>query len=260
MKKRIFKLVEKGSHGSVLNVTFDYAIMILIVLNTIAMMLETFPNIKSSLSSFLEIFEITSVAIFTFEYVLRLYISDITHPSTSRIKSIFKFTFSLYGIIDLLAILPFFLPFIIKIDLRFLRMLRLMRFLRLLKIHRYNNSLSLIWNVVKSKKAELMITGFVSILVIFISSFLMYEIEGKAQPEKFPNILESLWWAIATLTTVGYGDVYPITGIGKFISGIIAILGIGLIALPTGIISAGFMDKIEKKSKQVKCPHCGKNI
>jgi len=260
VKKRIYKLVEKGSHGSFINAGFDYFIMVLIVLNVIALMFETFPEIRESWSGFLTGFEIVSVMIFSTEYVLRLYVSDITHPSKSRFKSMLKFIFSTYGLIDLLAIMPFYLPFLITIDLRFLRLIRLMRFFRVLKINRYNNSLFQIWSVIKDKKPELLITGFVSVLVLFIASFLMYEVEGQVQPEKFPNILESFWWAIATLTTVGYGDVYPITGLGKFISGLIAVMGIGLIALPTGIISAGFMEKINKKKHNKRCPHCNGKI
>lgn len=104
----------------------------------------------------------------------------------------------------------------------------------------------MIWTVIKEKKSELAVTGFLTFLILMIASFLMYHIEGDKQPEAFFNILESFWWAIATLTTVGYGDIYPITGLGKFISGLIAILGIGIVALPAGIIGAGFMAKVEK--------------
>lgn len=261
IKHKTYKLIEKGAHGSKINLTFDYAIMILIVLNVIAIIFETIPEINKPLHGFLRIFEIVSVIIFSIEYILRIYVSDLTHPSRSRIKSAFKFIFSAYGLIDLLAIIPFYLPFLIKVDLRFLRILRLLRFLRILKINRYNNSLNLIWNVIKEKKAELAITGFVTLLILMIASFLMYYIEGQAQPDKFPNIIASFWWAIATLTTVGYGDVYPITGFGKFVSGLIAVLGIGLVALPTGLVSAGFIEKIGKSDKESKkCPHCGKEI
>ncbi len=259
-KDKIHKLVEKGSHGSKINLLFDYAIMVLIVLNVIAMVLETIQDINQLLGSFFKIFEIVSVIIFSIEYITRIYISDLTHPSNSRFKSAIKFIFSVYGIIDLLAIIPFYIPFLIKIDLRFLRMLRLMRFMRIFKINRYSNSLNLIWAVIKEKKSELLITGFVTFLVLFIASFLMYYIEGSAQPDKFPNIIASFWWAISTLTTVGYGDIVPVTSFGKFVSGLIAFLGIGLVALPTGLISAGFVGKIGKKDKCVKCPHCGKNI
>ncbi|MGQ8336553.1 ion transporter [Sunxiuqinia sp. A32] len=260
LKHKIFHLVEKGSHGSKMNLIFDYSIMALIILNTIAIILKSIPEINSHIRIFLIEFEIFSVIIFSIEYLLRIYVADMTHPSPSKTKSIVKFIFSPYGIIDLLAILPFYLPFIISIDLRFLRILRLMRFLRLMKINRYNSSLKLIGEVIKEKKTELAMTGFITLLILLIASFLMYDVEGKVQPEKFPNILACFWWAIATLTTVGYGDVYPITALGKFISGVIATVGIGIVALPTGIISAGFMGKIENKKNPVqKCPHCGKN-
>lgn len=260
-KHRIFKLVEKGSHGSRINRVFDILIMVLIMLNVFAIILETVPDIYEPYKNVLRIFEIISVIIFSCEYLMRLYISDLTHPSESRIKSVFKFMFSAYGLIDLIAILPFYIPFIIKIDLRFLRILRLTRFLRVLKINRYNNSLNLIWSVVKEKKTELAITGFLTFLILLIASFIMFYVEGEKQPEAFPNILASFWWAIATLTTVGYGDIYPITGMGRLISGLIAILGIGLVALPTGIVSAGFIEKISKKNDlSEKCPHCGKEI
>lgn len=191
---------------------------------------------------------------------MRIYVSDLTHPSSNKFKSALKFIFSFYGLIDFLAIAPFFLPFIIKTDLRFMRILRLIRFLRILKMNRYNNSLLLIVTVVKERKQELTMTGFVAFLVLLVSSFLMYHVEGEVQPEMFSTVLSAFWWAVATLTTVGYGDIYPVTALGKFISGIIAVLGIGIIALPTGIISAGFIDRLKKKDKVTNCPHCGKGI
>src|SRR3989339_8569 len=260
-KNNIHRLVEKGPNGSRINLFFDYAIMALIVLNVIALTLETIPKISESIGGFLRQFEFVSVIVFSIEYLIRIYISSLTHPSSSKIKSALKFIFSTYGLIDLLAIIPFYLPLLIKIDLRFLRILRLMRFFRVFKINRYNNSLNLIISVIKEKKSDLALTGFVALLILFVASFLMYYVEGSAQPDKFPDILSCLWWAIATLTTVGYGDVYPITGLGKFISGIIAVLGIGLVALPTGLVSAGFIDKIGRKDKKCKkCPHCGKEV
>lgn len=259
LKVKIYNLVEKGSHGSKKNIYFDYTIMVLILLNVLAMILESIPEIDQSIHKFLFIFEIFSVIIFSIEYILRIIVADLTHKGNTRIHSIFKFMTSAYGIIDLLAIIPFFIPFLIKVDLRFLRIIRLTRFLRILKIDRYTRSLNIIFSIIKEKKSELAVTGFLALLILFIASFLMYEVEGKAQPEVFPNILASMWWAVATLTTVGYGDIYPITGIGKIISGVIAILGIGLIALPTGILGAGFIDKIQKNKDQI-CPHCGKTI
>lgn len=262
-KTRIFRLVEKGSHGQRLNRLFDYFIMSLILLSVISIILESISEINIEYGKILNGFDLFTIIVFSIEYIMRLYVSDLTHPSTNRIKSALKFIFSAAGLIDLLAILPFYLPMLIKMDLRFLRVLRLTRFLRILKVSRYNDSLNLIWTVIKEKKSELAVTGFVTFLILLLASFIMYYVEGEKQPEQFPNILSAFWWAVATLTTVGYGDVYPITGLGKMISGLIAVLGIGLVALPTGLISAGFMNKIESR-KQTKqdnvCPHCGKAI
>lgn len=266
IKERIYKLVETGDHGQKINRLFDYFIMTLIILSVISIILESINEVDEKYYRLLIWFNTFSVIVFTIEYILRLYVSDMIYPTKTRINSALKYIFSTHGIIDLLAILPFYLPMIIKIDLRFLRVLRLTRFLRVLKINRYNESLNLIGAVIKEKRQELAVTGFITFLVLLIASFLMYFVEGEKQPEQFPNILATFWWAIATLTTVGYGDVYPVTGVGKIISGIIALLGIGLVALPTGLISSGFINKIGEKKKakkettNLKCPHCGKEI
>jgi len=262
LKTKIFKLVEKGSHGNKINLVFDYTIMSLIILSVISIILESIREISPGFKMFLYWFDIFSVVIFSIEYSMRLYVADLTHPSNNKFQSLMKFIFSANGLIDLVAILPFYLPMLIKTDLRFLRTLRLTRFLRILKVNRYTNSLNLIWSVIKEKKTELMVTGIVTFILLVIASFIMYNVEGEKQPEAFPNVLASFWWAVATLTTVGYGDVYPVTALGKFISGIIALMGIGLVALPTGIISSGFMSRLESKKNddEIICPHCGKRI
>lgn len=263
IKGIVFRLVQKGSHGWKINRFFDYFIMSLILLSVIGLILESIPEINEEYSKVLAKFNAITIIIFSIEYLLRLYVSDLTHPSTNKIKSVFKYIFSIYGLIDLLAIVPFYLPMLIKMDLRFLRAVRLTRFLRVLKVNRYNDSMNLIWTVIREKKAELTVTGFVTFLILLFASFLMYHVEGAQQPDQFPNIVAAFWWAVATLTTVGYGDVYPITGLGKMISGLIAIMGIGLVALPTGLISAGFISKIEDKrlhDKRTICPHCNKEI
>jgi voltage-gated potassium channel len=263
MKQKIYNLVEKGAHGSKINLIFDYFIVALIILNVTAVALDTLTGIHVALLQFLRIFEIFSIIIFTIEFLMRVYVSDITYPASNKFYSALKFIFSPFGLIDLLAILPFYIPFIIKTDLRFLRILRLIRFFRILKISRYNSTLKLIWDVIKEKKAELQMTFFIGSLMLLVSAFLMYNVENPVQPEKFTNIFASLWWAVSTLTTVGYGDIAPVTTLGRIISSVVSILGIGLIALPTGIISAGFIQKIDRNKSETKkniCPHCGKEI
>lgn len=215
-------------------------------------------------------FEIVSVILFTVEYLLRLWTSDIVFPNEkTKFKSLLKYMFSFMALVDLFAILPFYLPMIISIDLRFLRMFRLSRIFRILKINRYTKALSHISSVIKDKKDELSATIFILIFLVMISATLMYYVESEVQPYAYPNIISSFWWAIATLTTVGYGDVYPITVIGKIFASIISVLGIGLVALPTGIISSGFIESLSKKKadscsqsneKSPICPHCGKRF
>jgi voltage-gated potassium channel len=227
---------------------FTRFILALIILNTLSVMLESVESLHRQYGDFLYWFEVASVAIFTFEYIWRV--------AAAKKKS--RFIFSFFGLIDLIAILPFFLPFLIAVDLRFVRILRLIRIFRVFKVARYSKSLRLVGEVLREKKEALLLTLFMSFLMLMVSSALMYEVEHHAQPDKFPDIFSSFWWAIATLTTVGYGDVYPVTAAGKFISGVIALLGIGVVALPTGIISSGFIERM--KSDKRTCPHCGKEL
>lgn len=263
MRRKIFELVERGSFGKKRNLLFDYFIAGLIILNVVAIAVESLSSLNEGHLRILRVFEIVSLLIFTIEYLLRLYVADLIYPRDTKIKSILKFVFSPLGLIDLFAIMPFYIPFIIPFDLRFIRLFRLFRFIRVFKITRYNKALNLIVTVFKEKKQELGITFFIAFIILIVASFLMYFIEGKAQPDKFPDVFSAMWWAVVTLTTIGYGDVFPITTLGKLLSGIIAVMGIGLIALPTGILSAGFIEILNgsktKKNSSV-CPHCGKEI
>ena len=259
MKKKIYDLINKNPFF----IKFIYG---LIILNVISLILESYKDIRSQFGGFLEIFEIISVIIFTIEYLLRLWTSNLNENYLgTSISKRFKFGFSTLGLVDLVAILPFYIPFLIPFDLRIVRILRLFRLLRIFKLGRYSKSLKTINSVLKETKSELAITIFVAFILLVFSSTLMYYIENDVQPENFASIGHSFWWAVATLTTVGYGDVYPLTGLGKVLSAIIALIGIGFIALPTGIISSAFIEKIqEQKRKKEKhsctCPNCGTEI
>jgi voltage-gated potassium channel len=167
------------------------------------------------------------------------------------------------AIVDLLAILPAFLPLIFPLDLRIIRFLRLFRLFRLFKMSRYVDSLNSLDDVVRSKKEELTVTVVMIAMLLLFSSSLMYVVETEAQPDKFPDIPSAMWWGVATLTTVGYGDVFPVTPLGKVLGGFIAFLGIGMFALPTGILASGFAEEIRKrheKDKACACPHCGGDV
>lgn len=259
MKNKAFKLITK-------NPTFIKFIYGLIILNIIALIVESYEEIREPYGFYFDIFEIFSVIIFTIEYIVRIWVSDLDkNYKGSKFSKRLQFIRSPLGIIDLIAIVPFYLPYFLLFDLRVIRILRLFRLFRILKIGRYSKSLKTIKEALQECKSELTTTVFVAFVLIIISSTLMYYAENDAQPELFASIIHSFWWSVVTLTTVGYGDVYPITVLGKIFSGITALIGIGFVALPTGIISATFIEKVqEKKAKKeklsCKCPNCGFEI
>jgi voltage-gated potassium channel len=263
IKQTIFQLIEP-SKGNLTSKIFDVIIISLIILNIILVIAETF-DVSDTARAVMNGVEVVSVIVFTIEYLLRVWTADMLYPQYRGVKARLKYIFSFMALIDLIAILPFYLPLIIPIDLRVLRILRVIRLLRIFKINRYTHALGLIAQVFRNKAAQLISSMFVVGLLIIIASVLMYNIESTVQPDAFSNALETMWWAVATLTTVGYGDVYPITAAGKILATIIAFLGIGMVAVPTGIITAGFTEIINKEKEDEKedihyCPHCGHKL
>lgn len=244
IKNKIFKIIQPADDSNIPSKIFDLIIIILILINTVTIIASTF-SLPSSITNIFSIIEFISVVIFSIEYILRLWTSDLLYPEQNAFTARIKAFFSPMAIVDLLAILPFYIPFLLPIDLRILRLLRLLRIFRLFKMNRYTSGLSSIGNVLKKKSDQLISSIFVVLLLMIISSVIMYYFENPVQPDTFSNAFSGLWWAIATFTTVGYGDIYPITAAGKIFSAIIALLGIGLVAVPTGIISAGFMENID---------------
>ena len=263
IKKYIYEIIGSPEKPSKVSKAFDFFIICLIILNIIAVIADTF-DLPSLADSVLWWFECISVIIFTIEYLLRIYVADLAYKELSPFSARLRYLRSFMAVIDLLAILPFYIPYIIPIDLRILRMLRIIRLLRIFKISRYTTALSSIADVFKKKKHELLSSIAVVTMLMIIAAVVMYNIENEAQPEAFDNAFAALWWAVATLTTVGYGDVYPVTALGKILSAVIALLGIGLVAVPTGIISSGFIENIQNKNENRKkkcfCPYCGNRI
>ncbi len=261
---RLWKLLETAEEGDRIGRVFDVSLIALIVLNVAALVVGTVPDIERRFATELWWFEVFSVAVFSSEYVLRFIActasSRYRHPITGRIR----YTFSPLALIDLVAILPFYLP-MLGLDLRVLRMFRLLRLARLLKLGRYSDSLRIIQLVVWKKRSDLAATLFVVLFLLVISSSIVYFAEADEQPEAFGSIPHCMWWGVATLTTVGYGDAYPITPTGKVIGAVVAILGIGLFALPTAILGAAFVEELEtrrrgKETKEGCCPHCGRSL
>ncbi|MFY0689190.1 MAG: ion transporter [Cyclobacteriaceae bacterium] len=250
IKLKLFDMIEKDDGDSTLSRRFDLFIMVLILMNVFAVITETVDDFFNAFEIWFYYFEIISVVIFTLEYLARVwtctYYPKYKHPIWGRIR----FMFSFIALIDLLAILPFYLPLIMTVDGRFLRILRLFRVVRIFKMGRYSTAFNMIVAVITKRKEELLITLTIVLVMLILSSSLMFYVENEAQPDNFSSIPATMWWGVATLTTVGYGDVYPITGLGRVLGAFIAILGVGIFALPAGIIAAGFESEISRKIKE----------
>ena len=262
MKQRLHGVLER-SDGRLSGL--DVFIITLICLNVMALIVETVEEIHDVSPLAFRAFDTISVGIFTVEYVLRLWSCTAEekygHPVWGRLR----FAVTPIVFIDLLAILPFYVALLAPvgvIDLRILRFLRAVRlFARIARLSRYSSGLRTSVGVIHAKRAELItVIVFLSILLLMASS-LMYFAENEAQPDKFANIPQAMWWSIITLTTVGYGDAVPVTVSGRFLAGVIAILGIGLFALPAGILGSGFMEEMSRRRQgPMRCPHCGEEI
>lgn len=263
MKKRIFDILSPSNTDTHISKVFNYGIQLLVVINVFTIILSTL-KLSHALNITFTIIDTVIVAIFILEYSLRIWTADLLYPNLDRSAAIKKYMKTPLAIIDLVSIAPFFLSILLPINLNIFRLLRTIRILRLFKTGRYNKALNNIAIVFKSRASQLISSLFIVSLLIVISGVLMYEVEHFAQPSNFKNAFDGMWWAVATLTTVGYGDIYPVTVAGRVISSIIALLGIGLVAIPTGIISSGFIEQFEKDkeelSKQNYCQNCGEKL
>jgi voltage-gated potassium channel len=238
MKQRIKNIVEINDNNK--SRYFSFFIQALILISIITFSYETVPDLKPETRTILKYIEVFSVIVFTVEYVLRVYVAD-SKP---------KFIFSFFGVIDFLAIIPFYLSF--GVDLRSLRALRFIRIFRVLKLARYNKALKHFTMAIKIAKEEIFLFLFVTLILIYFSAVGIYYFENEAQPEHFSSIFDSLWWSIITLTTVGYGDVYPITVGGRVFTFFMLMIGLGIVAIPTGIISSALTKSVEKKEEEKK--------
>ncbi len=243
-------------------------IIVLIILNVIAVMLETVKSIHDKYAYYFTIFDYVSVVIFTIEYILRVWSSNHEKKYSHSIWGRLKYMFSVGALIDLIAILPSYIHMIFGgslVDLRILRMLRLLRILRLFRLTAYTQSAHMITNVFKKRSSELILSFILASFLIIIASCIMYFTEHNYLPPDtkipslFTSIPKTIWWAVTTLTTTGYGDMYPITNLGKALASVIMMLGIAFFALPAGIITAGFIDefRLQRVKKTHRCPHCG---
>lgn len=250
IKTRLYDVLVETEDEGLPDRVIAAGLMILILANVIAVMLETVDSIEVPYRSFFRAFEVVSVSIFTVEYLIRVWIINLNPNFSGAVRGRLKYVFTPMALIDLASILPFYLPIAFSFDLRMLRILRLFRIFRLLKMARYVESLNTMHRVLRAKRSELAITLIMIVILLVLASSAMYVAEHGAQPDKFPNIPAALWWGVITLTTIGYGDIYPITPLGKVIGGLIAFMGIGLFALPAGILASGFSEEVQRRQDE----------
>jgi voltage-gated potassium channel len=272
LKKRSYEILEKGHSDDLWSRRVDIFIIILILLNILAVILESVKWINLEYGLLFDYVENFSITIFSIEYLIRIWSITEKKEYSSPFRGRLKYLFSFYSLVDLIAVVPAYIPLLAVVDSRVVRGIRILRLFRILKLSRYNRAFSHIRGVIYKAKEELVISLFAVLTLLVISSSLMYFIENEVQPEAFSSIPATMWWGVATLTTVGYGDVYPITGFGKLMAGIMAILGVGLFALPAGILANGFGTTIEnpkesqlnavneKEIDQPECETCGQQI
>ena len=245
LKRRTHEFLELSIPGDRFGYLFDRFMMVLILLNVLAIVLESVPSIHAAYEALFFGFEVFSVSFFTVEYILRIWSCTenkaeyYSHPILGRLK----FIVSPMALIDLIAFLPFYLSAFFAIDLRLLRLFRL---LRLLKLTRYSPALVIIWAVIQNQSRALTAAVFLMLTTLLFTSSIIFLFEHEIQPENFASIPHAMWWSLATLTTVGYGDVVPMTIGGKIFGGVTMILAIGMLALPTGVIATGFANEIRK--------------
>ncbi len=247
MIKKAIESILAPEKPTPLSVTVDWLITTLIIASVISVFLLTF-ELPAEARRALGYLEAFASIVFTVEYAMRFYIA----------KNRKRHVFSPMALVDLAAILPFYLPMFLPPSMLGLRMLRLARLLRVLKLNRYFEAVARVGYVIHDKRRELVGSSLFVLLIMVVSSLLMYSCEHDAQPEVFRNAFSGLWWAVATLTTVGYGDIYPVTVAGKVLGAVIALSGVGVVAIPTGIITSGLLEG-QKPCKKI-CPHCGKEI
>ena len=243
MKKKVFNIIQIGDKSNPLSRLFDIFIAVVICANILVTFLQTFDELTFLFPAF-HIIEVITILIFCVEYILRIWTADYLYPGKSEFRSRLRFLISFDGIIDLLTILPFFF----LSGMVIFRMLRVARIFHLFRLNARYDSFNVITTVLYEKRNQIISSVFIVLILMLASSLCMYSVEHDSQPEVFRNAFSGIWWSMSTLLTVGYGDIYPITTLGRIMAICIAYLGVGAVAIPTGIISAGFVEQYQRKS------------
>lgn len=243
-KKRIFDIIQIGQRNDLPSRLFDWGLSVVIVINIASMFMQTF-DVFAPIMWLLDTIEAVTLVLFCVEYVLRIWTADLLYPELKPTKARMRFLVSFDGIIDLCTILPFFY---LSGFIAF-RMLRVGRIFHLFRINSVYDSFNIITTVLYEKRNQILSSLFIILILMFASSLGMYSAEHDAQPEAFTNAFSGIWWSVSTLLTVGYGDIYPVTIVGRIMAICIAFFGVGVVAIPTGIISAGFVEQYSIRAR-----------
>ena len=254
-RKRVSEIIEVGYDQDWLSRLYDLINALAIVANLAASILYTFEAVRLPFGWLVLTLEQVTVAFFAVDYCLRLWTARALFPDLSEPRAVLKYALSFSGVVDLLSFLPYYLPFFFPAGAVAFRMFRVVRIFRLFRINAYYDSLNVITQVITSKGQQLLSSVFIILVLMLASSLCMYSLEHEAQPEVFTNAFSGIWWSVSTLLTVGYGDIYPITTMGKLFGIIISFLGVGMVAIPTGIISAGFVDQYSRIKRLSEYAH-----
>lgn len=249
VRARLFRMVSVGVVDDRINTGYDVISIVALVANLAVSILSTYDGLDAQYGSLFDFIEQITVFFFGLDYVLRLMTAPDLFPDRKPFKAALRYIFSAAGIIDLLSFLPYYLPVFFPVGVTAFRMFRVARILRLFRINAYYDSLNVITEVLNRKKQQLFSSVFIILILMLGSSLCMYSLEHDAQPEVFRDAFSGIWWSASTLLTVGYGDIYPITPLGKVFGIVITFLGVGMVAIPTGIISAGFVEQYTRLQK-----------
>lgn len=244
-RKRIFDIIQIGNKHDLPSRLFDYGITLVIMVNLLITFVLTF-SLPDSTLALLQVIERITMILFTMEYGLRLWTADYLYPGKSRAKAICRFMVSFYGVIDLLTILPYWLPMETIYGMGVFRIIRVVRIFHLFKVNSQSDAYNVIVSVLREKSRQLASSISIIAILMLSASFLMYSVEHNAQPDVFDNAFSGLWWAVSSVLTVGYGDIYPVTILGRLLAILICILGVMITAIPTGILSAGFSENFRE--------------
>lgn len=246
LRQRVYTIIDIGTAEDLVSHAYDFLYALVIIANLAVTIAYTFDTAEDYCGKLLLDIEAVTVAFFAIDCILRIWTARYHFPSLSQRKAICKYIFSFTGIIDLLSFIPYYLPVFFPAGAAAFRMFRVVRIFRLFRINAYYDSLNVITHVLSSKAQQLLSSVFIILVLMTASSLCMYSLEHDAQPDVFSDAFSGIWWAVSTLLTVGYGDIYPITTMGKIFGIVITFLGVGMVAIPTGIISAGFVDQYSR--------------